>query len=361
MKHFILFILIAFHSSVQAINVTFINPSVPGTPFWDRVTAVAKAASTDLGINLTVVYGKDNRIFNLEAIQTVASLTTKPDYLIFMPYDGNSEVSFATLENAKIPFVTIERTLLPDEQAFVGLPQNKYKYWLGEVFHDNIVAGKRLADSLIASARENIPEDQPLTIVGISGSFSGESNQRTSGLEASIKQHKNVTLKQVVPAIWSRERSRNIIHQLSSRFGKIDIAWTASDGMALGVLDSIMSGHSSINPKMKIGGIDWTVEAIEKVKTNELSATVGGHVFQTAWAITKIYDHHKKVNVFEKGADIKTHDLKVINKHNIDDYYILANKLDWNVVDFKSFSLFENKQADYNFDLNIIMNFLNKQ
>lgn len=357
MKYICLIILLLISLNTSAIEVTFINPSVPGTPFWDRVTAIAKAASNDLNINLTVVYGKDNRIFNLEAIQSVASQDIKPDYLIFMPYDGNSEVSFSTLENAKIPFVTIERTLLKDEQDFISLPQVKYKYWLGEIFHDNKLAGELLADSLISAAMKD--NAKPLSIVGISGSFSGESNQRTKGLISSVQKHNNVELKQVVPAIWSRERSRAIIHQLSSRFGHIDIAWAASDGMALGILDSLTSGYSDINPDMKVGGIDWTIEAIKKVKSKELIATVGGHIFQTAWALVKIFDHHHTKNVFLKGSDKKTFDLEVIDSSNINEFYILANKVDWHSIDFKKYSLTVTNKNHYDFNSKLIMDILN--
>lgn len=358
MKYICLVLLLSFSLKVSSIEVTFINPSVPGTPFWDRVTAIAKAAAKDLNINLTIIYGKDNRIFNLEAIQLVASQDKKPEYLIFMPYDGNSEVSFSTLENAQIPFITIERTLLKDEQAFISLPQVKYKYWLGEIFHDNEYAGELLADSLISAAMSRY--DKPLSVVGISGSFSGESNQRTAGLMKSIEKHKHVGLKQVVPAIWSRERSRTIIHQLSSRFGHIDIAWAASDGMALGILDSLASGYSDINPDMKVGGIDWTIEAIKKVKSKELVATVGGHIFQTAWALVKIFDHHNKKNVFIKASNNKTFDLEVIDANNINDFYILANKVDWNAIDFKRFSLTVTDKDSYDFNVKILMDSLNQ-
>ncbi|MDG1750819.1 MAG: ABC transporter substrate-binding protein [Thalassotalea sp.] len=358
MKYLLLILVFFIHVKASAIEVTFINPSIPGTPFWDRVTAIAKAAADDLQINLTVVYGKDNRIFNLEAIVLVASQERKPDYLLFMPYDGNSEVSFSTLENSKIPFITLERTLLEDEQSFVSLPQVKYKYWLGEIFHDNAVAGELLADSLIASARKT--NSEPLNIVGLAGSFSGESNQRTSGLQRSVDKHENVNLLQVVPAIWSRERSRYIIHQVSSRFGKVDIAWAASDGMALGVLDSVKSGYNEVNPDMKIGGIDWTVEAIEKVKSNNLVATVGGHIFQAAWGLIKIFDHHHNKTVFDKGIDKKTYDLQIIDQSNINDFYVLAKKVDWQRIDFNIFTLTSTKKMQYNFDIALIMNVLNQ-
>lgn len=356
---FVCFILfLCFANYCQAIKVTFINPSIPGTPFWDRVTAAAVAAAEDLSIELTVLYGRDNRIFNLETITQAVNAQDKPDYLIFMTYDGNSEQTYALVEAAKIPFITIERTLQSKEQALVSLPQLKYKYWLGEIFHDNILAGKLLSDSLIAEAKL-LYGDKPLNVVGISGSFSGESNERTLGLEKSIAEHINAKLLQIVPAIWSRERSRHIIHQLSSRFGHIDIAWTASDGMALGVLDSIESGHGTINPKMLIGGIDWTVEAINKIKSGELTASVGGHLMQTAWALVKIFDHHHGYNVFVKGANEKTYDLEVINKHNIMRYFILARKVNWQQVDFKRFTLKESQQEHYQFSFDSMLSELN--
>lgn len=353
---FILFM--CFANYCQAIKVTFINPSVPGTAFWDRVTAAAVAAADDLSIELTVLYGRDNRIFNLETIEQAVNAQDKPDYIIFMPYDGNSVQTFDLLEAAKIPFITIERTLQPKEQALVSLPQIKYKYWLGEIFHDNIVAGKLLSDTLIDEAKL-LNGDKPINVVGISGSFSGESSERTLGLETSIAEQTNATLLQVVPAIWSRERSRNIIHQLASRFGHIDVAWAASDGMALGVLDSIHSGHGSINPKMLIGGIDWTVEAINKIKSGELTASVGGHLMQTAWALVKIYDHHHGYNAFVKGANEKTYDLEVINKHNIMRYFILARKLNWQRVDFKRFTLKESQLSHYQFSFDSMLSELN--
>ncbi len=359
MKYILLAVSLLVSFTSAAINVTFINPSVPGTAFWDRVTAVARAAADDLSINLTVLYGADNRIFNLDAVKKVTTSKVKPDYVIFSPYDGNAVQTYQALEQAKIPFITIERTLQPNEQVLLALPQEKYKYWLGEVFHDNIFAGKLLADSLIKHARQT-NKDERLSIVGISGSFSGESNQRNEGLKSSVESHQDIQLLQIVPAIWSRERSRYIIHQLTGRFGKIDIAWTASDGMALGVLDSISSGSSEVNPDIVVGGIDWTVEAIEKVKSGELAASVGGHIMQTAWALVKIYDHHHGLKVFDKAANEKTFDLEVIDKENVDQYFVLANKVNWGLVDFLQFSRTVTKQPNYHFSISAMMADLNQ-
>ncbi len=122
MKCLILLLAIVTHNACLAINVTFINPSVPGTAFWDRVTAAAVAAADDLGIKLTILYGRDNRIYHFKAVEQAVTAATKPDYIVFMPYDGNAVQSYQLIEAAKIPFVTIERTLQPQEQALLGLP-----------------------------------------------------------------------------------------------------------------------------------------------------------------------------------------------------------------------------------------------
>ncbi|GHF91728.1 ABC transporter substrate-binding protein [Thalassotalea marina] len=349
MKVVLLLVLCFVHNYCLAINVVFVNPSVPGTPFWDRVTAVAKAAAQDLSINLEVVYGEDNRISNLEVIEELAARKNKPAYVIFMPFDGTAERMFGSLNASKIPFITVERTLQISEQQKIGFPGEIFEYWIGEVFHDNEYAGNLLAERLIAEAKKHNPE-QNLVAIGISGSFSGESSDRTRGLERAIADHKEVQLAQVVPAIWSRERSRHIIHQLTSRFGKIDVAWAASDGMALGILDSVKSGHgTNINKDMKIGGIDWTGEGIDRIRAGELTASVGGHFMQTAWALVKIYDQEHGKTIFKGGDMGRTYDLEIIDRSNIHLYGILSKKVDWTKVDFKNFTLTHTKSPQYNF------------
>lgn len=329
-----------------SLDVVFINPSVPGTPFWDRVTASANAAAENLGINLTVIYGKNNRIFNYEALEALLSQAKKPDYIIFSPYDGTTERSFNLLNTSKVKFITLERTLHAKEQGLVGLPQELYPYWLGEIFHDNQYVGKLLINTLINVANERNPKvNKPFNIVGFSGSYSGESADRTEGLLAASKVNNQANILQVSNAGWSREKARNIFLRFNKRYGKIDIVWSASDGMALGVMDAIVS-ENSIESKNKIviGGIDWTPEAIRMIKNQKIDASVGGHFMQAAWALVKIYDHHRGVDVFKKSANDYSYQLEVITHKNVDQYMIISKAINWSKVDFKRFSLFHNSQ-----------------
>lgn len=73
-------------SKVFALTDVFINPSVPGTPFWDRVSDVVKTAANDLNIKLTIIYGRDNRILHHQSVREVATYADKPDYVIMSAY-----------------------------------------------------------------------------------------------------------------------------------------------------------------------------------------------------------------------------------------------------------------------------------
>ena len=355
MKYICLLLFTSLAAVAEPIKVTLVNPSIPGTPFWDRVTAVAFAAAEDLDIKLSVVYGRDNRIFNHQTIKDIAAQKNIPHFVIFMPYGGNAKNSYAVLNNRRIPFVTMERTLHEHEQEDIGLPQEKYSYWLGEVYHDNIQAGRLLAETLVSYASSEFGK-LSLTAIGISGSFSGESEERVEGFLQSINAHRNIQLLQVVPGGWSRERSRDIIHRLSSRYGIINIAWTASDGMALGVLDSVTSLHSPVKNKIITGGIDWTIEALQKIESGEMTASVGGHFMQAAWALVKIYDHVQGKKVFMVGGNAKPYLLGVITPDNISKYMLLSRAIDWHQVDFKDFTLTHGPEEEtYNFDFTLVL------
>jgi hypothetical protein len=44
----------------------------------------------------------------------------------------------------KIPFITLEQGFSPDDAKNIGKPQNKYKYWLGQIIYDNKASGELL-------------------------------------------------------------------------------------------------------------------------------------------------------------------------------------------------------------------------
>jgi ABC-type sugar transport system substrate-binding protein len=218
--------------------------------------------------------------------------------------------------------------------------------------------GRLLTTTLIGLAEDKrLKINNIFSAIGISGSFSGEATDRSKGLIGACKDVGNTEVLQIVSAGWSREKSREIFFQFNERYSNIDIVWAASDGMALGVMDAILSGHSKITrDSLVIGGVDWTAEAIRMIQQKQIDASVGGHFMQAAWALVKIYDHHHGVDVFKRSADNYSYDLEVITSKNVEQYLPISNHINWSKVDFRRFALFNNQGIkDYDFSFKRII------
>jgi len=357
MKFALLLFFLIYSSCSYCQNIVFVNPSVPGVSFWDRVTKITHSAARDLDIELEVVYGADNRISHFETLTKVASRQEKPSLVVFMPYGGNAKFAYQLFENAKIPFITMERTLEDREAQGIGTPGETFKYWVGEVFHDNQLAGKQLAESIIQESYQLFGKKE-LSLAALTGSFSGESSHRNDGLMSAIASHSSVSLLQIVPAHWSRERGKNAIHKLINRHKKVELVWCASDSMALGVLDSLKALNNDSLNRTVIGGFDWTREAIDEIKKGNLHASIGGHIFQGAWTMVLAKDVLSDEVPKYLSVD---YDLELINKYNINRYHMLATDFNWDVIDFKEFSIKNAENtAEYSFSFNRILSLLEK-
>jgi ABC-type sugar transport system substrate-binding protein len=340
-----------------ALNIVFVTPTFPGNPFWDRVTAVAVACADNLDVNLSIVYGKDNRIQQFNAVKNITQSQTKPDYVIFSPYEGTATGAFSLLDNAEIPFVTLEKTLSESDVRQIGSPGQKYGYWLGEIFHNNKHAGKLLADELINQLKvRDKPKNTTINSVGIAGSQSEESSDRVLGLKASIR---NINLPHklyIRDANWKRDESKKALFEVAEDAGEIDIVWTASDEMALGAIDIINSDYKKMDNKTLVGGFDWTRQGLKSISHGELNASVGGHFMMAAWSIIKIYDHHHGKEAFPRDISEKAYHLALITADNIQEYLPLASTVDWSKLDYKKFSLTHNENLNqYNFNFKRVM------
>lgn len=345
MKSFAVLIVTLFAFNVYAIDVTLVNPALEGNKFWDRVTAVSYAAAKDLNINLTVVYANGNRRSQYEKIKEICESRKKPDFLIISPWFGNAKMTFEMINNANIPFITMERTLRKAERLIVGHPMTNYPYWLGEIYHDNTYAGYLLGTSLIEQAIKASPPDKTIRIIGIGGTPNGESRNRINGLIDAANQYDNVNVIHVLDANWFAEESKKVVYKLASRYNSFDVIWAASDDMAHGAAEAVSSNKTKLTiNNTTIGGIDWTIEAIRSIKSGYLNASVGGHIMQGAWALIQIFDHMNGKEVFMKGDQPPIYNLSLINKGNIDQFSVIAEQPDWGRVNF--FSLTRTGNAD---------------
>jgi len=356
MNKIIMLFFIVLTLPTQAINVTFINPSYKGSPFWQQVSEVAIAAANDLNINFNIVYSDGHRLYQKEEINKILAQNNKPDYIIFLPYDGTALETFNKLEQAKIPFITLERSIFPELRKKLGEPRQHYKYWLGEIYHDTKKAGRLLAKALMKASKRSLINKKHYTAVGISGDISGHSNKRNAGLRLEIDRDNYFSLAQIVNARWDRGIAEQVFTGLLRRYPDVHLVWASSDTMALGVISAAKKQGRVVNKDLFVGGFDWTVEALIAIKNDQYTASVGGHFMQTAWALIKIYDHHNGKQVFFNNLNKPTYQLKLINTDNIDNYTPLLFRPNWGKVNFQRFSLSKQPQlTNYQFDFSNVL------
>ncbi len=361
MRFYFYALLFFFSISSFGLNITLVNPTSKEETFWALITKLTQEAALDLDINLTVYYSDSHRVVQSELIEKIASNKNKPDYVIFMPYGGSIIRSFNALEKAKIPFVTLERVFDINKVSEIALPQEVYKYWLGEIYNDNIEAGELLASNLYHFAKNNLTSEKPYHAIAFNGDYYAESLDRAEGFLHFNSVKKDVVINQILPVRWNRQEAGKLFLKLHKRYGKSEIVWAASDQMALGVLDVVEQTGLIPNKDFVLGGFDLIPEAVQAIKDNKMTASVGGHFLQGVWALIKVYDYHHQIpNVFKKGDSTAFIQPTIIDQSNIAKYKVLANRRDFSVIDFSEFSLHKNNLKSVNRYQLSLDSFINK-
>ncbi|WP_062567093.1 ABC transporter substrate-binding protein [Pseudoalteromonas arabiensis] len=328
--------------AVEQFNVLFVNPSIKEEPFWQKVTDVMQAAAKQTNVDLDIIYGGANRHIQLEELKQYLKYNATPDYVVLINYPGGAEQSMSLLEKHKVKFITLEETILGAEREQVGEPKQHFKYWLGEVYHDNFKAGEQLGKALLDSA-ENA--GQTAHFVAINGHYGTESDTRSNGLKHFLK-NQQVELEQVVYANWNKTEATDKVRRLLHRYPQTNVIWCASDLMALGALDAVKEKN---NKQYFIGGMDWLDDNLRLIEQGRLTASAGGHFMMGAWALISLVDHHNGHSYWTNNNSIKFL-LGVITNQNVNDYNWIRDIEDWSTVPFDAFLLSGSNNTAYQLD-----------
>lgn len=340
------------------LQVLMISPSYQSDPFFSQVDKLARYAAKSLGFELTLLHGDGNRLLQKQILLGYLK-ERKPDYLILQVYPGTGTELFDFLEQQKIPTITLEQILLAREQPLVGRPGEKFKYWIGEIFHNNQDAGQLLMEYLLqacAPAAQSGFSD----VIGINGAYGFEADQRAAGANIAVQADPRFQLQQIVHANWVRDIAYTQTMQLMRRYPQSRVIWSASDWMALGIIESLRSQEVPLD-NFCIGGFDWIPPAIEKIQQGELTASVGGHFLMAAWAMVAIYDHHHGNLPPEMLSNHPAFALELLHRDNLEKYRPLLQQDTWQYIDFKQFSFTENPtQTKYPFSLKYAVRILER-
>lgn len=335
----VLFYFISFTLFAKNTEVTLIIPDKKGPVFWQFVSDVSKSAAKNLNINLEIIYTNSHRFALKNTIDEILKRKVKPEYIIFRPFLGNTAQVFNQLERHKVKFVTLEQAFDGRIKQIIGTPQHKYKYWLGEVIYDNKAGGELLLNTLIHEQRKR-SSDEMIYVTAIGGDFDKVSKDREDIFNrlSQLENPKKIFVNQVIPMYWNPNNLEQRFPALQKRYPKTNIYWCAGDQLALKVL--ALANHPS---KLIIGGFDWLPIMLKKIKSQEVTASVGGHFLMVAKALIKIVDYESGHNQFLTSPQL--HKLEIITIDNVDSHISFFEDKGWNQIDFNLYLHANNKNT----------------
>ncbi|HEX7026676.1 MAG TPA: ABC transporter substrate-binding protein [Gammaproteobacteria bacterium] len=319
----------------------FVAPTGADDPFFAEAIEVMRAAAEDLNIELKIDYAARNvsmysRKRGLKLIKTY-----KPDYMLTGSWPGGAKYHLQAAQAAGIKSFVFNAPLLGDEDFSVSMPRKELSGWLGQMTPDNRQASYLLADLLIEAARQRklLDKDGKVRMIAINGDGEDISAQhRFEGLKERVARHKDVVLQEMVLAGWLKETADRETERLLRVYPETAVIWAASDHMAQGVVDAAERMGRKPGEDLLIGGFDWVEENLRQIKAGRITASVGAHILEGAWALVLLYDYHKGVD-FADELGLKFHSpMHAITAENIDRYQRLLEGMNWNEVDFTKFS-----------------------
>lgn len=335
--------------------VVFANPGGKDDAFYSLVTGFMQAAADDLGMDLKVFYGDRNHVLIDENVQAIFRMSPQPDYIVGMNARGSGEVMLKLGEEHGVKTVFFNQSFLAKERTLMGMPGQRFKNWLFEFLPDDIHSGYLLGKTLVDTALDKglTDKDGQLQMVAVSGhEQSAASSLRVRGLRKAVAEYDNVHLDQVVRAGWKQDKARNQALGLIGRYPEISVFWSASDVMAIGVLEAIKRHGKRPGEDILTGGVDWANKAMPLVKNGEFTASVGGHFMDGGWALVMLYDLIHGVSV----PPISRSRFSVLTKDNVDIYTKNFGDNDWSQIDFQKFSKHLNPELKaYNFGLEAVL------
>lgn len=362
-KRSLIALFVIFLTSAQAgenTTVLFIHPSRPESPFWSLFTSIMDASASQLNFSLKVKYGGGDRFSEREAIIDIVKSNARPDYLVFSAHTGGLDRILAACEIAKVYSIIVNTDILESDREKIGFPREKFKYWLGHISPDDVAAGKILSERLILAAKRKI-KTRPIEVLAMSGARdSAVAFNRNLGMESSVTEATpNVILNQLLFPGWNGAEAKGRTTDLLKRYPNSSVLWAASDTNALGMVGAARELGYQPDVNVFIGGIDWSLNGLKAVREKELVATVGGHIFEGAWALVLLHDYLKgKDFVGSNGTTLKSKML-LIDQSNIAFWEDFILRKRWEQLDFRSFALARNAaKTKYDFSPDAVQKYL---
>lgn len=362
LKGFAVLCLILFlstNSYADSFKIALFSPKAD-SPFWTMVSNFAKEAAADLGMDLRIYDAELSQYRMREQVIDAVSGADKVDAVVVSNFKQLAPQLFEIAERAQVSVLLFNSGLTKRQQSEIGPPRTKYKFWIGEILPDNRSSSAAVAKLLVSAARQHkaTDPDGKVQMVGLSGiAADGTSIYRVAGLKEAVAARNDVVLKQVVFTDYSAREGERKFRGLIKRYPGTTAVWSASYRITDGILKAMRGLGMTPGKNIFTNSFVLNENALEKVKSGELVATVGGHCIEGAWVMVLLYDYLSGVDFAAEGLEMRT-PMGIATKENVDLYLsrISTQKFtpeNLKKIDFTRYSRKMNpeiKQYDFNFE-----------
>lgn len=328
-------------SAQSAPKVTFINPAPEGgSVFWTQTIEIMQAAAEDLEIDLKIVYSRSNSYSQKK--DGLEALDSRPDYFLSGYWMTSSQYHIKHAEQLGIRTFTFNSGVAPEERLEMGQPRGKYRHWIGLMTPDDYQAAYTLADVLINKAKAAQKTDKAgkvhLIVIGGDGIKNSVEEKRYSGVKKRITEHNDAVLDELILTGWDRNTAYKELLGALERHPETTAIWSISGSVSMAAIDAVQNLGKIPGKDIFIGGFNWSLENINAVASNRITALLGGHFVEGPNALVLIHDHYHGIDFADElGVEMETQ-LGLITADNAREYLNKLSKADWRQVDFKQFS-----------------------
>jgi len=346
-----------FPACAWCLSVAFINPGKSDETYWVTVTQAMQAAALKLDIALEVVYLERDHAKAVDVARDIAARPSqrRPDYVLLGNEGGFGPACLRILDAAGVPVLMVFSGIsdLP-QRKLSGAPREKYKLWLGTLEPRAEDAGYLTAKALIEKGRAAAwaVKGEGLHMVALSGDkLTPSSLLRAQGMRRAVAEAGDVVLDQEIFSGFNRERAAEQMQWLLQRYPHTRLVWAGNDLMAFGAMDAVRSRKLVPGQDVLFSGINTSSQALDALRSGELSALAGGHFMLGAWALVLVYDHHHGWDFAPlEGLEMVQPMFTLFSPQQAARFTDLYGHGRFDAIDFKRFSKFHNPQLKrYNF------------
>ncbi|MGB0553280.1 MAG: ABC transporter substrate-binding protein [Alphaproteobacteria bacterium] len=338
-------------------NVLFINPGRSGEIFWEMVSEFMKAAAKDLDINLTILSAERDHLLMAKLARNAATAKPPPDYMLLVNEKRAAAKLLPELPQT-IKVILLNNGLSKDEKKRYGNPREQFPNWLATIVPDHKKAGRDIMRTLNTKAVQASDSklERKVGLLAIGGNkVTLASQMRIEGMLDVLSKNSSTDLYQIVYSEWRQDKAEAQIYGLLRRWPATQLIWAANDPMALGALAAAERRNYRPGENIHIGGLNWSKEALKKIKTGKLSVSVGGHFMLGGWALVMIHDLHNGQDFVDLGHEI-TIPMSIITHKNVSSYLEKFGDENWGKINFQKFSRKNKKiKSKYNFSISNLL------